>query len=133
MQRFVVNPETIAPPAGNYSHSVRIQMPGAAWVFVAGQVSIEPSGEFVGEGDLRRQTEQVFQNLQAVLEANGATFGDVVQIHTYVTTMDGVAEMREVRQRYLPTPPPASTLVQVSALFRPDALIEVDAVAVVGT
>ena len=65
MQRFVVNPETIAPPAGNYSHSVRIQMPGAAWVFVAGQVSIEPSGEFVGEGDLRRQTEQVFQVVRA--------------------------------------------------------------------
>src|SRR5438445_466710 len=71
MQRFVTNPEGVAPPAGNYSHSVRVQTPGATWVYVAGQVSIDPSGEFVGEGDIRRQTEQVFENLSAVLEAEG--------------------------------------------------------------
>jgi enamine deaminase RidA (YjgF/YER057c/UK114 family) len=50
-------------------------------------------------------------------------------MQTYVTTLEGIADVREVRARYLPAEPPASTAVQVAALFLPDAMIEVDAVA----
>ena len=83
------------------------------------------------QGDLAAQTEQVFKNLARVLEANGATFEHVVKIQTYVTTLDDLAGSREVRMRYLPAEPPASTAVQVVALFLPEALIEIDLVAVV--
>jgi 2-iminobutanoate/2-iminopropanoate deaminase len=131
MQRIVTNPEGVAPPAGNYSHSVRVETPGATWVYIAGQVSVDPSGEFVGEGDIRRQTEQVFENLSAVLQANGASFADVVEMRTFVTDVGRLAEVRAVRDGYLPSPPPASTLVEVSGLYRPEAMIEVDAIAVV--
>ena len=126
-----VNPETVAPPIGGYSHSVRVEADGVAWIYVSGQLAIDPSGTFVGIGDLRAQTEQVFGNLARILEANGATFNDVVKIQTFVTTLEDLAGMREVRARYLPQEPPASTAVQVVALVVPEALIEVDLVAVV--
>ncbi len=99
--------------------------------------SIEPryhrssQGTLVAPNELPAQTEQVFENLRAILEANGATFADVVKIHTYFTTLDGLAESREVRLRYLPAEPPASTAVRVVALVVPEAVIEVDVVAVV--
>jgi enamine deaminase RidA (YjgF/YER057c/UK114 family) len=57
----------------------------------------------------------------------------VVKIQTFITTMDGLAESRDVRARYLPDEPPASTAVRVAALMVPDTLIEVDVVAVIPT
>jgi reactive intermediate/imine deaminase len=125
------NPDTVARPVGTYSQAVRVETGDAVWIHVSGQVALDPEGTFVGAGDMRAQTERVFENLRAILEANGATFADIVKITTYVTTLDDLAGMREVRARYLPAEPPASTAVQVAALVLPDALIEVDAVAVV--
>jgi enamine deaminase RidA (YjgF/YER057c/UK114 family) len=80
---------------------------------------------------MQAQTRQVFENLRAILAANGATFADVVKIGTYLTTLDDLAGMREVRSEYLTSEPPASTAVQVVALVVPEALIEIDLVAVV--
>jgi reactive intermediate/imine deaminase len=126
-----VNPDSIAPPAGNYSHAVRLELDGATLVFVSGQLPLDAEGRLVGEGDMARQTEQVFENLRAILEANGASFRDVVKVGSYVTDMSQLAAMREVRVRYLAEEPPASTLVGVSGLVLPDALLEVDVVAAV--
>jgi reactive intermediate/imine deaminase len=125
------NPTTIAPPIGSYSHAVRVETADCVWIYVSGQIALDAEGTLVGIGDLRAQTEQVFQNLARVLEANGATFEHVVKIQTYFTTLDNLAGSREVRARYLPAEPPASTAVQVMALVVPDALIEVDVVAAV--
>jgi 2-iminobutanoate/2-iminopropanoate deaminase len=128
-----VNPDSIAPPAGNYSHAVRLELHGTALIFVSGQLPLDAQGRLVGEGDMARQTEQVFENLRAILEANGATFRDVVKIGSYLTDMSQLAAMREVRVRYLPEEPPASTLVGVSGLVLPEALLEVEVVAAVAT
>jgi enamine deaminase RidA (YjgF/YER057c/UK114 family) len=126
-----MNPDTIAPPVGRYSHVVRVESGDAAWIYASGQLALDAGGNLVGKGDLAVQTEQVFENLARVLEANGATFEHVVKIQTYVTTLEDLAGSREVRMRYLHAEPPASTAVQVVALFLPEALIEVDLVAVV--
>jgi reactive intermediate/imine deaminase len=128
-----MNPETVAPPIGSYSHAVRVETDGAAWIYVSGQIALDGDGRLVGRGDLAAQTEQVFQNLENVLRVNGATFEDVVKIQTYLTTLEGLAESREVRGRYLPSEPPASTAVRITGLVLPDALIEIDVVAVVAT
>jgi reactive intermediate/imine deaminase len=126
-----VNPDSIAPPAGNYSHAVRLELDGAALVFVSGQLPLDTQGRLVGEGDMARQTEQVFENLRAILEANGAGFRDVVRVGSYLTDLSQLAAMREVRVRYLAEEPPASTLVGVSGLVLPGALLEVELVAAV--
>jgi enamine deaminase RidA (YjgF/YER057c/UK114 family) len=125
------NPEAVAAPIGSYSHAVRVETAEAVWIHVSGQIANAPDGTLVAPGDLPVQTERVFENLRLILEANGATFADVVKIQTYVTTLDGFAESRKVRARYLPEEPPASTAVRVVALVVPDAVIEVDLVAVV--
>jgi reactive intermediate/imine deaminase len=125
------NPSTVASPIGTYSHAVRVETEDAVWIYVSGQIAQDAEGDLVGVGDLAAQTDQVFQNLVHVLEDNGATFGDVVKIQTFITTLNGLQASREVRSRYLPDDPPASTAVQVAALMVPEALIEVDVVAVV--
>jgi reactive intermediate/imine deaminase len=125
------NPQNVAPPIGSYSHAVRVETPDAVWVYVSGQMAQGAAGNLMGVGDLAAQTDQVFQNLVHVLEDNGATFDDVVKIQTFITTMDGLQASRDVRARYLPDEPPASTAVQVAALMAPEALIEVEVVAVV--
>ena len=131
MQVVRINPGDVAPPIGLYSHAVRVETNDGAWIYVSGQVALDEHGELVGADDLAAQTEQVFENLVRVLRANGATFDDVVKIQTYVTTIEGLAESRDVRVRYLPEEPPASTAVRIAELLLPGALIEVDVVAVV--
>ena len=125
------NPETVAAPIGTYSQAVRVETGDAVWISISGQIAIDREGNLVGPGDMRAQTRQVFENLNAILEAHGATFADVVKIGTYLTRLDDLAGMREVRGEYLPAEPPASTSVQVVALVVPDAMIEVDLLAVV--
>lgn len=125
------NPNTVAAPMGTYSQAVRVETGDAVWIHVSGQIAIDLEGNLVGSGDVRAQTRQVFENLKAILAANGATFADVVKIGTYLTTLEDLAGMREVRSEYLTAEPPASTAVQVVALVVPDALIEIDLVAVV--
>ena len=133
MRTVRLNPDTVAAPVGSYSHAVRVETGDCAWIHVSGQIATDADGTLVGEGNMRVQTEQVFGNLAAILSANGATFDDVVKITTYLTTLEDLAGMREVRLRYLPAEPPASTAVQVVALVVPEALIEVDLIAVIQT
>jgi enamine deaminase RidA (YjgF/YER057c/UK114 family) len=121
-------PEGVA--AGNgYSHVVT--GPGQ-WVAIAGQVALDADGNFVGVGDPAAQARQVFANLDACLKAAGASFADVVKLNFYVTDIAYLPSIRTARDEYVDTAnPPASTAVQVTALFSTDALLEVEAYAVI--
>ena len=68
------NPSTVAPPIGSYSHAVRIETADVTWIYVSGQIANDLEGTLVGPGDMRAQTQQVFENLRAILAANEATF-----------------------------------------------------------
>src|SRR5690349_7259476 len=101
-------------------------------VFVAGQVALDKSGTVVGKGDFRAQIQQVFENLKAAIEAAGATFDDVVKLNSYFLDISDLPVFRDVRDKYVNLKnPPASTAVQVPRLFRPEFLVEVEAVAAV--
>jgi reactive intermediate/imine deaminase len=126
-----INPSTVAAPLGTYSHAVRVETDEVVWLFASGQLAVDDQGELVGAGDLRAQTEKVFENLSRVLEANGGGWEHVVKLQSYFTTLHDLAASREVRARYLPEEPPASTAVQVVALLLPGAMIEVDVVAAI--
>lgn len=121
-------PDGVAAGKG-YSHVVT--GPGQ-WVAIAGQVALDADGNFVGVGDPAAQARQVFANLDACLKAAGATFADVVKLNFYVTDIAYLPSIRTARDEYVDTAsPPASTAVQVTALFSPDALLEVEAYAVI--
>ena len=126
-----INPLTLCKTHG-WTHVVASS--GGRTIHISGQTAINAAGEVVGKGDLKRQTEQTFENLRLALEAAGATWGDVVATRLYVVNLkpEHVPIIREVRGRYVsPDHPPASTLVGVSALVGADWLIEIEATAVV--
>lgn len=101
-------------------------------VLIAGQVALDKSGNVVGKDDFKAQIQQVFENLKAAVEAAGGSFNDVVKLNSYFLDLSHLPKFREVRDRYINTGnPPASTAVQVPRLFRPEFLVEVEAVAIV--
>ncbi len=129
MTRHHLSPSSLAPGRG-YSHGVTISGGHTTWT--AGQVAMNAMGELVGEGDIVMQTRQVFRNIEAVLDDAGAAWHDVVKLTYFVTDVSQLEEIRGVRDEFIdPDRLPASTLVQVAALVRPEFLIEVDAVVVV--
>lgn len=126
--RFV-NPPALSKPTG-YSHVAEAS--GGRTLFVSGQVPLDAEGNLVGAGDFREQVHQVFRNIKAALAAMDADLNSVVKLNYYVVDMGQLAVLREVRNAYINTQaPPASTTVQVGGLFRPDILVEIDAIAVV--
>lgn len=103
-------------------------------IYISGQVPVNAPGEIVGKDDLKKQVTQVYENLKIALKAAGATFDDVVKMNTYVVNYKpaDIAIIREVRALYLSREnPPASTLVGVQALYHPDIMIEIEAIAVI--
>jgi len=122
-------PETMPKSAG-YSQ-VAVVTSGTI-VFIAGQVALDKSGNIVGKDDFRAQVQQVFENLKAAVEAARGDFGDVIKLNSYFLDLSHLPEFREVRDKYINIKnPPASTAVQVPRLFRPEFLVEIEAVAVV--
>jgi enamine deaminase RidA (YjgF/YER057c/UK114 family) len=128
--RFI-NPPAL-PPSRGYTQLVDVP-PGSRLVLLSGQVPLDSAGQLVGGSDFRAQATQVFENLKAGLAAGGASFRDVVKISIYLRDVAAnLTTFRQVRDQYVNTAaPPASTLVQVDALFRPDVLLEVEVMAVV--
>jgi reactive intermediate/imine deaminase len=124
-----LSPSTMPPPFG---YSQVVDASASRVVYLSGQIPFDSDGELVGEGDFEAQTRQVFVNLTAGLEAAGVAWGDVVKLSYFVRDVSNAAGMRAIRDEFIDTEhPPASTLVEVSRLFRDDVLIEVEAVAVV--
>jgi enamine deaminase RidA (YjgF/YER057c/UK114 family) len=123
------NPPELPRPTG-YTHVVEVT--GLVkTIYIAGQVAADKDGNVVGGTDMKAQAEQVFKNLQTALAAAGATFADVVKMNTYATDLTNVQAIRDVRARYFGDVAPASTLVQVVRLARPEYLLEIEVVAVV--
>jgi enamine deaminase RidA (YjgF/YER057c/UK114 family) len=100
-------------------------------VWVSGQLSVDEQGKIIGKGDIRTQTEQCLKGVQSALEKLGATMDDVVQVTVFVRDMTGLKDIHSVRLQYFKEPYPTSTLVAVSAFVHPEALIEINAVAVI--
>ena len=119
-----INPQGMTQPT-NYHHVIRADN----MLFIAGQVALDGSGQLVGEGDMKAQVQQVLKNLETVLSSQGADFRHVVKINIFTTDVDAFREASEVRQRYFRGNPPASTLVEIKRLARPQFLVEIEAIA----
>lgn len=111
-------------PIGPYSQAVRTN----GFLFVSGQVALDPkSGEFVGV-DARQQTERVLENLKAILEAAGVSLHHVVKTTVFLKDMNDFTAMNETYARYFTAAPPARSTVQAARLPK-DALVEIDVIA----
>lgn len=129
MTREVIQPDTLRDPRPRYSQGIVVE--GGRLLFIAGQTAQAKDGGVVGKGDAEKQTEQVFENLIAVLSAAGATVDDLVMTTTYLTDIAYREAYNKVRLRYYGDSPPTSTLVVVKALGHEDLVIEIDGIAVI--
>ncbi|WBB57757.1 RidA family protein [Streptomyces sp. WMMC500] len=128
MKQHIVRPEG-SPPVNGYSHAVTFT---GTMVAVSGQVPLDAAGSPVGEDDAEAQVRQVFANLTRALEAAGSGLEHVVKLTVYLTDLADLPAFRRVRDELQnPALPPASSLVQVAGLVRPEFRVEVDALAVV--
>jgi 2-iminobutanoate/2-iminopropanoate deaminase len=121
-----LNPTTIAPPGGRYTHAIEVP-PGARWLVVSGQVGVAPDGST--PADIGGQTENCFRNIGAILETAGMSLADIVKITVFLTSEDDIAGFRAARDRMTGEALPASTLVVVSRLVRPEWRVEIEALA----
>jgi enamine deaminase RidA (YjgF/YER057c/UK114 family) len=125
--RFL-SPVTMPRP---YGYSQVVEVTGGRTVYIAGQVPLDTNNEVVGVGDFVAQVRQAFENVRHGLEAVDMTFENVVKMQFFLTDIADLPKVRDVRDEYVNTAqPPASTSVQVVALFRPEVLFEMDVVAV---
>lgn len=127
MPKQFINPNTLSRPTG-YTHVAK----AGNLVFISGQVAVNPSGEVVGAGDFEAQAHQVFDNLDAAVKAAGGTKEDIVATTVYMLDRDHLPAFRRVRDHFFGARPPASTLLFITGLARPELLLEVEAVAVIG-
>jgi 2-iminobutanoate/2-iminopropanoate deaminase len=100
------------------------------FLFISGQAPIDEYGQIVGVGDFDAQAEQVFANLDRVLRAGGSSFTNVIKVTIFLRDMSNFPKIVELRGRYFTPPYPADTIVEVTSLYSPDALIEIEAIAV---
>jgi len=127
-----LNPPELDTPPG-YSQIVDVR--ASRIIFIAGQTALDRHGELVGRNDFAAQVDQVFRNLSAALLSVGCTASDLVKLTVFLRDMSHLSTYREARNRFFATvtPPaaPAITLVEVSKLYGPDFLIEIEAVAAI--
>ena len=114
-----------APQAiGPYSQAIRAN----GFVFVSGQVAIDPATQQVINGDIVAQTDRVLKNLSAILKAAGTELNKVVRSTVFLKDMGDFAAMNEVYARYFMATPPARSTIQAARLPK-DVLIEIDVIA----
>lgn len=111
-------------PIGPYSQAIKSN----GFLFVSGQVALDPaSGEFAGV-TIQQQTERVLENLKAILEAGGVSLGHVVKTTVFLKNMSDFAAMNEVYARFFTAAPPARSTIEVARLPK-DALVEIEVIA----
>ena len=119
------------PWAKNYRISQGVRV--GQTIFVSGQVAFDPDGNVVGGDDMKAQSTQVFENIRAVLAEAGATMDDVVKITAFLTDLSRYSDYSAARAEAFPNNIPASTAVSAPALVMPYFLVEVEAIAEIGS
>jgi 2-iminobutanoate/2-iminopropanoate deaminase len=115
---------------GRYTYSSAVRR--GPFLFISGMIARDPAtGKVVGRGDIVAQADFIFRKIGQILEEAGGSFDDVVKTTDYVTTLEGYSGTAAVRRKYFKNGFPAATGVVVKALVNPEALIEIDAIAII--
>ncbi|UJR81293.1 RidA family protein [Sandaracinus amylolyticus] len=127
-KREVLSSEHAPKAIGPYSQGIRC----GQMVFFSGQIPLDANGEFVGQGDVRAQAEQVMKNIEALLKSAGLGFDDVVKATMFLVDLADFATVNEIyAKRFEGIAPPARSTIQVAALPR-GAKVEVEIIAIAG-
>jgi enamine deaminase RidA (YjgF/YER057c/UK114 family) len=131
------HPSAVGAEPGAWSHAVSIDLASVSrLVFIAGQTALNENGDFSDAGDLRQQFDRVYDNIEHVLAANGATFADVVAYRTFLAKQVEAGHFRRLRNErhrrlYPDGDAPPNTLVVCDRLAEPEILLEIEVIAAV--
>jgi 2-iminobutanoate/2-iminopropanoate deaminase len=125
--KTAVSAPTSAPAIGPYSPAVRV----GSFLFLSGQIPLDPASGQLVDGDIRAQTTRVMQNMGELLKAAGADFPHVARTTIFLADMNDFAAVNEIYASYFSEPYPARATVQVARLPK-DVRVEIDAIAVLG-
>jgi len=128
----LLNPDALGKPLGQYSHMTRVK--ASEYLFIAGQLAVDASGNVVGADDFDAQCRQTFANIEAALKSQGATFANVVEFTTYMVHSQDIPKFMKFRLREFPRMFPSgayppNTLLIVDRLVQEPYLVEVKTVA----
>jgi reactive intermediate/imine deaminase len=126
LEQIHTQPDPYAP----YLLSQAIRAGGL--IFVSGQAGVGDDGAIVAPDDFDRQADQAFRNLQRALVAAGSGLDRIAKVTIYLTSMTNFPKIVELRRKWFSLPYPADTIVEVSSLYSPDAMIEIEAIAIAG-
>jgi aminoacrylate peracid reductase len=124
MSYQVIVPEGSAPPLAPYSPGTK----AGNVIYVSGTLALDSSGNLVGRGDVKAQTQQILETIKAVLEAAGGSLKDVAFNQIFLSDMSGYAAMNEVYREFFPENPPARYCIRAD-LVRPEFLVEIASIA----
>ena len=130
MSRKQIQSDKIRQPSGHFSQAISVEAKGRL-VFISGMTARRADGTIAGIGDIEAQTRQVCENIKSAVEAAGGTMDDICRVDVYVRNMEHFEKIHKVRREYFRSPPPASTMVEVTKMTSPEYLIEINAIAVV--
>ena len=126
--REIINPKNVHWPFG-FSHLAKM----GDTLHISGQLALDQEGNIVGKGDMVVQTEKAYENLKKCLESVGATMRDIVMLRIFVTDLEQFKKTGDVRKKFFGKYRPATTGLEIRRLYFDDALIEVEAMAVIGS
>jgi 2-iminobutanoate/2-iminopropanoate deaminase len=122
--RDVISTDRAPKAIGPYSQAIRVN----GFLFLSGQIALDPATMQIVDGDVRAQTERVMTNLKAVLEAAGSSLDKVVKTTVYLKDMNDFTAMNETYAKYFPANPPARATTEAARLPR-DARVEIELIA----
>jgi len=128
MGKKIVFTERAPRPIGPYSQAVLVD----GWLFISGQIPIDPSTGEVVKGSFRDQVVRVLENIKAIVEAAGGSLRDVVKVTVYLRDISKFSEFNEIYSKYFSEEPPARVVVEVSNLPK-GVELEIEAIARIGS
>jgi 2-iminobutanoate/2-iminopropanoate deaminase len=124
--RDIVTTDRGPKPIGPYSQAVKAN----GFLYLSGQVALDPKTNEMTGADIRQQTERVLENIKGILEASGSNLHHAIKTTVFLKDMNEFPQMNEVYARYFTAAPPARSTVQVTRLPK-DALVEIEVIAVI--
>ena len=125
-----INPTSMKQPVKAYSNGILVPIGNTNMLFVTGQVAQDDTGKVVAPNDFSEQTRFIFGQIEKVLTDADMTFDDVVKAQIFVTEMEQSSKVSAVRDEFFANSKPASTMIEVSKLVKPECCVEIEVIAV---
>lgn len=130
MLKTKINSNKFAKRLGAYSHGYSVNVGDSKFIFTTGQISLDKDGRVLYPDDPVKQTEFIYESLDAILHESGASLDDVVKTTIYLTNMNDFTKISPIRNKYLKRSEPVSTLVEVNKFVKDGCCVEIEVIAV---